>query len=241
MKKILFLLIGFTVSIDAFAQNVYPMSLMYYNMDTSHVVSVGRFDFLDTLNLHNRRMPNYVSAQVRDSLMASVSMDNMGVKFCKTKQLTMLSLVDQELGRTISQCIKEYIRRTKLYDPSKMRSRDSVYSADYLGIQMVDSSGIFVYVRIMCDTLGKPFVRIEPKQNVFMNNVLIRSPYFRNWYGCFYIDSILCVVELYNMPSDWNASSLFIKDTKTLVINVYRREVEFCTSFGFYDCSYDLE
>ena len=109
MKKILFLLIGFTVSIDAFAQNVYPMSLMYYNMDTSHVVSVGRFDFLDTLNLHNRRMPNYVSAQVRDSLMASVSMDNMGVKFCKTKQLTMLSLVDQELGRTISQCIKEYI------------------------------------------------------------------------------------------------------------------------------------
>ena len=186
-------------------------------------------------------MPNYVSAQVRDSLMASVSMDNMGVMFCKTLQLTLLSLVDQELGRTISQCIKEYIRRTKLYDPAKMESRDSVYSADYLGIQTVDSSGIFVHVLLKCDSLGKPFVSIRPEQNVFMNDVLIRSPYTRNCHGCFYIDSILCVVELYNMPSDWNVSSLFVKDTKTLVINVYQREVEFCTSFGFYYCIYDLE
>lgn len=144
----------------------------------------------------------------------------------------------------VSQCVREYCKRTnwfseEVFDPSRPELTDSILN----GIQLVDSSGLFVHIiaRIIPDCQCQ--LQIMPDQNVFLSNLLLTTTMERKsesgmQLGCFYLDGLLCVVEMTDERLFNGENPVFRIEEELYKINIYKREVEFAGYYGYYSCYY---
>ena len=199
LKRLLVLSLVLLTGTPAISQNYYPGSAEYYNMDTTNSKLVARNFF-----------EGYT---VFDTIPISVIPDKLYNIYRMSLSVPLLSVKENDLFYMLKSAMEKSLSDESFLLP---------VTSDYY-----DTSGYFIDIMFYDENQDSSVIRIIPTLNYYMYNVLSglqRSGV--NLAGCFYYDSLLCIVhsdydvEPHNLNCYWD-----ITDSSQR-INIYQKEFE---------------
>jgi len=123
------------------------------------------------------------------------------------------------------------IKKMQLYQIIEESLKESLIDGAILS---PDTSGYFVYLIFESDTLNSQYkVRVIPTSNYYMYDMLTEPQqyYLYNVIGCFYYDSILCVMQSCCSGEKIDEDCLWEKTGVDQQIRIYQQELEFSMEY----------
>ena len=198
LKQLLTLILILLTETPAISQNYYPDCAEYYNMDTTN-------SKLEARNF-------FEGYTVFDTIPISVIPDKLYNVYKMSLSIPLLSVKENDLLCILKSVLQKSFSDMFFLAPST--------SGDY------DTSGYFVDILIQNKSQDSFDVQVSPHLNYYMYNLLSGAQRSGvNLAGCFYYDSLLCIVHSWhvdprNLNCYWDITDSYQR------INIYQKEFE---------------
>jgi hypothetical protein len=198
LKQLLTLILILLTETPAISQNYYPDCAEYYNMDTTN-------SKLEARNF-------FEGYTVFDTIPISVIPDKLYNVYKMSLSIPLLSVKENDLLCILKSALQKPISDMFFPAPS---------TSDHY-----DSSGYLVDILIQNKSQDSFDVQVSPHLNYYMYNLLSGAQRSGvNLAGCFYYDSLLCIVHSWhvdprNLNCYWDITDSYQK------INIYQKEFE---------------
>lgn len=168
---------------------------------------------MDTTNCIPEARDFFAGWNVLDSLPV-LTVEKLYNVYKTTLSIPLLEIKNMQLYQMIEESLKESLIDGTILSP--------------------DTSGYFVYLIVESDTLNSQYkVRVSPTSNYYMYDMLAKPQqhYLYNTMGCFYYDSILCVMQSCCSGEKFDENCLWEETGVDQQIRIYQQELEFAMEY----------
>lgn len=213
MKRFFIFMLILLAETSVWSQNYYKNSAVYYNMDTTKSV------------LKSRNFYDYFGIDILSDTLPVIDLDSLFNVYQTTLTVPVLSIRNQHVNEVVENTLQEALSNKSFKD-----------------FLLPDTSGYFVRMLFESFSDIKPdSMRIitTPSSNYYMAISLVSYDRYESYNykirGCFYHDSILCVVMTCCGVKESDYNCLWEETGSLQTIKIYKKEF----GFSYYRTSYD--